>query len=235
MAENKTSFILYSDQRSLINLLSDEQAGVLLKHIFAYVNDENPINTDQLINVVFEPIKQQFKRDLVKWERTKEGRSAAGKASAEARRINKIQQTSTNVNKAQQTSTNPTVNDNVNVNVNVNDIKYNSTESIDFGVLLNYINSSFNRKFKIISESVKTKFKARIKEKYTKDDIKNCIDNLKNIQYHIDNGFQYCTPEFISRADTLDKYSVKTAEIKLSGEDEYYNNVMKQINANKLL
>lgn len=235
MAENKTSFILYSDQRSLINLLSDEQAGVLLKHIFAYVNDENPINTDQLINVVFEPIKQQFKRDLVKWERTKEGRSAAGKASAEARRINKAQQTSTNVNKAQQTSTNPTVNDNVNVNVNVNDIKYNSTESIDFGVLLNYINSSFNRKFKIISESVKTKFKARIKEKYTKDDIKNCIDNLKNIQYHIDNGFQYCTPEFISRADTLDKYSVKTAEIKLSGEDEYYNNVMKQVNANKLL
>ena len=235
MAENKTSFILYSDQRSLINLLSDEQAGVLLKHIFAYVNDENPINTDQLINVVFEPIKQQFKRDLVKWERTKEGRSAAGKASAEARRINKAQQTSTNVNKAQQSLTNPTVNDNVNVNVNVNDIKYNSTESIDFGVLLNYINSSFNRKFKIISESVKTKFKARIKEKYTKDDIKNCIDNLKNIQYHIDNGFQYCTPEFISRADTLDKYSVKTAEVRLSGDDEYYNNVMKQVNANKLL
>jgi len=235
MAENKTSFVLYSDQRTLINLLSNEQAGILLKHIFAYVNDENPICEDQLITIAFEPIKQQFKRDLVKWERTKEGRSAAGKASAEARRINKAQQTSTNVNKAQQTSTNPTVNDNVNVNVNVNDIKYNSAESIDFGVLLNYINSSFDRKFKIISESVKTKFKARIKEKYTKDDIKNCIDNLKNIQYHIDNGFQYCTPEFISRADTLDKYSVKTAEVKVSGDDEYYNNVMKQVNANKLL
>lgn len=119
MAENKTSFVLYSDQRTLINLLSNEQAGILLKHIFAYVNDENPICEDQLITIAFEPIKQQFKRDLVKWERTKEGRSAAGKASAEARRINKIQQTSTNVNKVQQTSTNPTVNDNVNVNVNV--------------------------------------------------------------------------------------------------------------------
>ena len=123
MAENKTSFVLYSDQRTLIDLLTNEQAGTLLKHIFAYVNDENPINTDQLINVVFEPIKQQFKRDLKKWEATKEGRSKAGLASAEARRINKLQQTSTNVNKLQQTSTNPTVNDNVNVNVNVNDIK----------------------------------------------------------------------------------------------------------------
>jgi hypothetical protein len=123
MAENKTSFVLYSDQRTLIDLLTNEQAGILLKHIFAYVNDENPINTDQLINVVFEPIKQQFKRDLKKWEATKEGRSKAGLASAEARRINKLQQTSTNVNNVQQTSTNPTVNDNVNVNVNVKDIK----------------------------------------------------------------------------------------------------------------
>lgn len=133
MAENKTSFVLYSDQRTLINLLSNEQAGILLKHIFSYVNDENPICEDQLITIAFEPIKQQFKRDLVKWERTKEGRSAAGKASAEARRIKQtstnptnvdfVQQTSTSVNKAQQTSTNPTVNDNVNVNVNVNVIK----------------------------------------------------------------------------------------------------------------
>lgn len=123
MAENKTSFVLYSDQRTLIDLLTNEQAGILLKHIFAYVNDENPINTDQLINVVFEPIKQQFKRDLKKWEATKEGRSKAGLASAEARRINKLQQTSTNVNKLQQNLTNPTVNVNVNDNVNVNVIK----------------------------------------------------------------------------------------------------------------
>jgi uncharacterized phage protein (TIGR02220 family) len=113
--------------------------------------------------------------------------------------------------------------------------QYNSTESIDFGVLLNYINSSLNRKFKIINDNIKTKFKSRLKDGYTKEDIKNCIDNLKNIQYHKDNGYQFCTPEFISRADTLDKYSVKTAETKLSSEDEYYNNVMKQVNANKLL
>lgn len=118
MAKDKTSFVLYSDQRTLIELLSNEQAGVLLKHIFAYVNDEHPICEDQLINIAFEPIKQQFKRDLVKWERTKEGRSKAGLASAEARKSNKLQQTSTNVNKVQQDSTNSTVNDNVNVNVN---------------------------------------------------------------------------------------------------------------------
>jgi hypothetical protein len=127
MAENKTSFVLYSDQRTLIDLLSNEQAGKLLKHIYAYVNDENPICEDILINVAFEPIKQQFKRDLKKWERTKESRSKAGLASAEARKNKQNATKPTNVKYVQQSSTNSTVNvnDNVNVNVNVNDIKDN--------------------------------------------------------------------------------------------------------------
>ena len=125
MATGKKSFVLYSDQRSIIDMLPDDKAGILLKHIFAYVNDENPINKDPLILLAFEPIKLQMKRDLIKWESTKEGRSAAGKASAEARRLAKeIQQNSTNstnVNFVQQSSTNSTVNVNDTVTVNVND------------------------------------------------------------------------------------------------------------------
>jgi hypothetical protein len=127
MAENKTSFVLYSDSKSIIDLLSNEQAGLLLKTLFAYVNDENPI-VDDSIKLVFEMIKLQLKRDLKKWERTKESRSLAGKASAEARRLLKENQQNTtnptNVDFVQQTSTNPTVsvsvNDSVNVNVTTN-------------------------------------------------------------------------------------------------------------------
>jgi hypothetical protein len=112
MAENKKSFVLYSDNKSIIDLLSNEQAGLLLKTLFAYVNDENPI-IDNSIVLVFEMIKVQLKRDLKKWEQTKEGRSIAGKASAEAKRIAKLNQqtltNSTNVDFVQQTSTNSTV------------------------------------------------------------------------------------------------------------------------------
>ena len=123
MAENKKSFILYADQRGTFDKLNNEQAGLLIKHIYAYVNDENP-SGDFITELAFEPIKTQLKRDLIKWEHLKGKRSEAGKASAEAR-ANKKQQTSTNptsVKSVQQTSTNPTVNvnDNVNVNVNVN-------------------------------------------------------------------------------------------------------------------
>ena len=91
MAKNKKGFILYADQKELFDQLPNDKAGELIKHIFAYVNDDDPETEDLLINLAFTPIKQQFKRDLEKWETTREGRSKAGKASAKARK-NKKQQ-----------------------------------------------------------------------------------------------------------------------------------------------
>ena len=75
MAQDKKSFILYSDSQGLINQLPDDVAGRLLKHIYAYVNDENPITDELLLNIAFEPIKMQFKRDLKKWEESKDSKS----------------------------------------------------------------------------------------------------------------------------------------------------------------
>jgi hypothetical protein len=133
MAENKKGFILYADQKELFDQLPNDKAGELIKHIFKYVNDEKPITKDMLINLAFTPIKQQFKRDLVKWETTREGRSKAGKASAEARRIKKEQAltNSTNVDSVKQSSTNPTVTVNDNVTVTVN-VKENKDKEADF-------------------------------------------------------------------------------------------------------
>ena len=79
MAKDKKSFILYTDIKAIVDKLSDEYAGMLLKHILAYVNDENPTTDDLLLEIAFEPIKQQFKRDLLKWEDIKSKRSEAGK------------------------------------------------------------------------------------------------------------------------------------------------------------
>jgi hypothetical protein len=118
MAENKKSFVLYTDSQGLVNQLPDEVAGRLLKHIYAYVNDENPVSDELLLNIAFEPIKMQLKRDLVKWENQIEQRKQAGKRSAEQRALTKFNERSIPLNEKQR---NPTVNDNVSVNVNVND------------------------------------------------------------------------------------------------------------------
>ena len=110
MADNKKGFILYADQNEMFNQLTDEQAGKLIKHIFGYVNDEDPVSKDFITNLAFTPIKQQLKRDLKKFEKTKEQRSKAGKASVEARRLAKLNEAnSTHVDSVKRTSTNSTV------------------------------------------------------------------------------------------------------------------------------
>jgi hypothetical protein len=136
MAEGKKSFVAYSDWHGMFKALPDEVAGKLIKHIFSYVNDENPTSEDFVINALFEQVKSTLKRDLKKWEQTLEGRSKAGKASAEARRLAKekeqILTNSTNVDFVQQSSTNSTDNVNVNVNDNVNVItKKDSKPSLE--------------------------------------------------------------------------------------------------------
>jgi hypothetical protein len=122
MAEDKKGFLMYADQREQFDQLTDEQAGKLIKHLFSYVNDENPQTNDIVTKLSFTPIKSQLKRDLTKYRVKKEQWSAAGRASAEARKLKKEQASTnpTNVNDRSNRSTDSTVNDNVNVNVNDN-------------------------------------------------------------------------------------------------------------------
>lgn len=69
MAENKKSFLLYCDLIHTVKKMPKEKAGELLMTILEYVNDENPVVDDIVVDLVFEPIKQQLKRDLVKYEK----------------------------------------------------------------------------------------------------------------------------------------------------------------------
>jgi uncharacterized phage protein (TIGR02220 family) len=93
----------------------------------------------------------------------------------------------------------------VNDNVNDNDI-YN----IDYQALLDFVNKTFGRNFQVVSDKVKRSYKARLKDGYKKEDIFQAIKNCKDNSYHKENNYQYCTPEFFSRAETLDKYAHRT-------------------------
>lgn len=69
MAKDKKSFILYCDIIHTVEQLNDVDAGKLFKHVLRYVNDLNPEADDIITKIAFEPIKQQLKRDLQKYER----------------------------------------------------------------------------------------------------------------------------------------------------------------------
>lgn len=120
MAENKASFILYSDLIHTVSKLPDEVAGKLLKHILEYVNDKDPQTDDLLLQVVFEPIKLQLKRDLKQWESERLTRSEAGKKGMQNRWHNK-DNTDNSVITKDNTVIKPITNITDNVTVTVND------------------------------------------------------------------------------------------------------------------
>ena len=78
MAKDKKSFIAYGDWMCIFDHLSDAEAGILIKHVFRYVNDQNPELKKRFLKIAFEPIKQSLKRDLKKWENEKGNRSDSG-------------------------------------------------------------------------------------------------------------------------------------------------------------
>ena len=147
MADGKKSFVLYADLIHTLEDMPDEVVGKLFKHVLAYVNDRNPIAEDLLLKGLFEPIKQQMKRDLVKWETTREKRVQAGLASAAARaeqaatQTNTPQQVLTHVESVEHKSTKSTVSVNATVNVNDTVIK-EEKESIPPHPLIIWIQSN---------------------------------------------------------------------------------------------
>ena len=114
MAKDKKSFILYVDQKDLWKKLPDEIAGKLIKHIYAYVSDENPSSDDLIIEIAFEPIKQQLKRDLKLFEEKRVKRSEAGIAGAN-KRWQEIANDSKRISSIAKIADNVNVNDNDNI------------------------------------------------------------------------------------------------------------------------
>ncbi len=79
MPENRNSFILFPDLLSTVEKLRDEQAGSLFKMILKYVNNIEFEIGDQLLEIAFEPIKQQLRRDKLRWDEHRKKQSENGK------------------------------------------------------------------------------------------------------------------------------------------------------------
>mgnify|MGYP006267997195 CR=1 FL=1 len=156
MAKDKKSFILYVDQKELFNKLPDEIAGKLIKHIYAYVNDENPISEDLIIDIAFEPIKQQLKRDLKLFEDKRVKRREAGKEGAN-KRWQPMANDSNRINAMAKIA------DNVNDNVNVND-------------------NNIYRRFAHLS--ISNDEVSKLLEKYTIEQIDSTLDDIQNFKGH---------------------------------------------------
>jgi hypothetical protein len=94
MAEDKKSFLLYVDLIHTVSKMPNEKAGELFKHILSYVNDENPVTEDLIVQLTFEPIRQQLKRDLKVYQK----RCEKNRDSVNARWSKRKEKIQTNTN-----------------------------------------------------------------------------------------------------------------------------------------
>lgn len=117
MAEEKNSFIAYCDWGETFDALPDAEAGMLAKHLFAYVRDMHPTTDNILINAVFANIKLTLKRDLRKYEKFRTKQSENGKMGGRPTKPTETQKTQTFTEEPKKAvSVSVSVNDNVNVN-----------------------------------------------------------------------------------------------------------------------
>ena len=63
----KKSFVIHMDSLDVLDHLSDEQAGQLLKAFKAYHQNQS-FDLDPILSIAFVPFKNQFERDLEKYE-----------------------------------------------------------------------------------------------------------------------------------------------------------------------
>jgi len=90
--------------------------------------------------------------------------------------------------------------------------KEKEKEQIDYQALLEFINLCFGRNFQVMNDKIKSKYKSLLKQGYEKKQITNAIINCKENTHHKENNYQYCTPEFFSRTDIIDKYGFDTTK-----------------------
>lgn len=83
--KEKESFILYTEQKAVLDKLTDEQAGKLIKAIYEYEATGNMPELDPILEIIMIPFKTVLDKNAQKWEEERQKRSEAGKKGMKKR------------------------------------------------------------------------------------------------------------------------------------------------------
>lgn len=109
----KDSFILYTEQKAVIDKLTDEQAGKIIKAIYEYVETDKMPQLDNILDLVITPFKLALDRNKAKYEKVSKVRAEAGAKGGKQKKQMQTKESKCNDND------NENVNDNENNNDNV--------------------------------------------------------------------------------------------------------------------
>lgn len=104
-----------------------------------------------------------------------------------------------------------TKNDSNTSKVKKSKVKENKENNIYIDFIKSF-NSITGKKIRVPDKKFKGQLNARLSEGFTIDEILKAVENCKNDKYHMENP-KYLTPEFITRADKLQKFLI-SSELK---------------------
>ena len=89
------------------------------------------------------------------------------------------------------------------------------TSSDDASKIINLFNEVFEKKSRVMTKKVLNRYKEILKH-FTLQDIKSAMESAKDDDFHTDNSYKYCTLEYFSRMEQIDKWLNVTKEEKKS-------------------
>ena len=123
MSSEKKSFVLHVDSLVVLKKMSNEQAGIFIKAVLQYQEEETLPELPFGLDLVFELFVNQFKRDHEKYLNILEKRRLAGAMGGRQKVANASTQNQELAPSTNNDSVSVNVNESVNVTDNVNDIK----------------------------------------------------------------------------------------------------------------
>ena len=87
---DKKSFVMYTSWKRAVAKMTDEQAGQLLKAIYAYQEDPSAEPEDMAAGLAFEIIKQKFDEDSERYQKACDAKSEAAKKGNYMRKKERI-------------------------------------------------------------------------------------------------------------------------------------------------
>jgi hypothetical protein len=217
----KDSFILYTEQKEVVDKLTDEQAGKVFKAIYEYVETDKMPKLDSLLDIIIIPFKQSLDRSKEKWEEIKKKRSEAGKIGAEIKKQKQAKEANAKFAKNKIANQAVNVSVPVPVNVSVNDNKKEKTKKKTFDDV--FAENAFSEDLKNVIKDFIDMRKA-IKKPMTTKALELLIKNLNKLTNLEEEKIEILNQSIEHSWQTV--YPLKTNKMQsknASAEEEFLN------------
>lgn len=206
--KKKESFLLYDSYKSIIDMMTDEQAGQLIKAIFAFETGESVPDLEPALLFAFQLIADRLEKDNTAYsEKCKKNTEIAKKREASRKSTNvherDDEKDSTNVHERAQTYTNVHerhLYDSDSDNDSDSESIKSATHSYDYQRIVDAYNDTCQSLPQVqkLTDERKRKIKARL-AKYSEADLQTAFDKINKSDFA--RSANWCSFDWIVKSD----------------------------------